>query len=379
MELVQEYARCKSEEAFATLVSRHVNLVYTVAFRHVHDAHLAQEITQTVFIILARKAGALSSTTVVPGWLCRTARYASDKALKLRYRRQQREQEAYMQSQSSETESTVWTQIEPLLDTAMAGLGEKDYNAVVLRFFKSQNFKDLSMALGTTEAGAKMRVNRALAKLRKFFIKRGLTFSTALIAASIAANSVQAAPLGLAASTTIAATGNMALTTSTSTLIKATLTIMTWTKLKGAIVVGAAVILATGTATIVVQHAKSGAGTSALKFVGYATPEAAVESMLWTARAGEPMERLADGITPDQLEDFKARMAGKSDAEIKQACIAWANSLAGYKITQKDVISNEEVHLHIHATPLANGLHTGHVVLIMKKLGGTWKFAGDVP
>ena len=74
MDLVRQYARCQSEEAFATLVSRHVNLVYSVAFRMVHDAHLAEEITQIVFVILARKTGSLSPRTVVSGWLCRTAR-----------------------------------------------------------------------------------------------------------------------------------------------------------------------------------------------------------------------------------------------------------------------------------------------------------------
>ena len=94
IDLVREYARCKSEEAFATLVSRHVNLVYSVALRQVREPHLAQEITQTVFIILARKAGALSSTTIVSAWLCRTARYASAKALTIQRRRQHREQEA---------------------------------------------------------------------------------------------------------------------------------------------------------------------------------------------------------------------------------------------------------------------------------------------
>jgi sigma-70-like protein len=297
--------------------------------------------------------------------------------LTLRRRRQDREHEAYMRSQLNETETDAWREIEPLLETAMGQLGERDHNALVLRFFEDRNFKDISSALGTTEAGAKMRVNRALEKLRRFFTKRGLTLSATAIAGAISAHSVQAAPVGLATSVTVAAVQGTAVTTSTLTLIETTLKLMAWTKLKTAVVVSAIALVAAGTATVTMQQVKAKAESSRFSFAGYATPEASLQSMLWAGSRGDFKSFLA-GCAPEQIQRFEGKMAGKSAEEISREAKAWANALRDYKITQKEIISDNEVHLHVHATPSAEGLHSGKVIVIMKKIEGDWKQAGDL-
>src|SRR5258708_4834441 len=98
-ELLRRYAETGAENAFAEIVRRRIGLVYSVALRHTHDAHRAEDVTQKVFTDLARKAGALAGRTVLVGWLYRSAQYAASNAVRTERRRQVREQEAYTMQQ----------------------------------------------------------------------------------------------------------------------------------------------------------------------------------------------------------------------------------------------------------------------------------------
>jgi RNA polymerase sigma factor (sigma-70 family) len=232
MALLREYATGNSETAFETLVSRRVGFVYSAALRQVRDPHLAEEVTQAVFIILAQKAGRISGKTILAGWLFRTTRFAALAQMRADAKRRRREQEANMQSEIQPTAPDLfWEQMSPLLDEALATLGETDRQAVLLRFFENKSLAEVGKPLGTGEDTARKRVSRALEKLHRYFSKRGVSSTTAIIAGAISANSVQAAPVALAKSVTaVAMAKGAAASGSTLTLIKGALKIMAWTK-----------------------------------------------------------------------------------------------------------------------------------------------------
>lgn len=202
VELLRRYVTSRSEEAFAELVRRHVDLVYSVALRQVgNDAHLAQDVAQTVFTALARKARELSQRAVIGGWLYRSTQFAASDAVRAERRRRAREQEVQSMHESSTAPSTdpAWDKLRPLLDEAIGELGETDRDAVWLRYFESRSFADIGLRLCLTENAARMRVERALDKLHALLARRGVASTTAALAIALAGQSGIAAPAGIAA------------------------------------------------------------------------------------------------------------------------------------------------------------------------------------
>src|SRR5437867_9546035 len=215
LDLLKEYAGLNSEEAFDTLVKRHLNLVYSAALRQVRSPQLAEEISQSVFSDLAQNAHKLRSGTILTAWLYQVTRRTAIDVVRREARRQLREQIATEMNAMNAT-AADWTHIGPLLDEAMHVLDETDRSAVLLRYFENKSLREVGRTFGTSEDAAQKRVSRAVERLREFFVKRGITVGASGLAVVISANAVQAAPAGLAVTISTAA-GLTALGLSAST------------------------------------------------------------------------------------------------------------------------------------------------------------------
>jgi RNA polymerase sigma factor (sigma-70 family) len=212
------------------------------------DALLAGDVAQTVFISLARKAGTLSSEVMLGGWLHQHTYHVATRFVRGERRRQIREREAAHMSKLHDDSEATWRQLSPILDEAITQLESEDRTAIVLRFFEQRDFRSVGEALGSTQDAARMRVNRALEKLRELLQQRGVALSAGALGTALTASAVSAAPAGLATAISGAALG-AAVTGAGASL--GIFKVMATTQLKLGL---AALIIAGGATTLVLQH-----------------------------------------------------------------------------------------------------------------------------
>src|SRR3954468_3501166 len=241
-ELLRNYSAEGSEAAFAELVRRHVDFVYSAALRMTRDSHLAEDVTQGAFLALAQCAHKLPNRVVVPGFLHGAVRNIAAKAIRSQVRRRAREKEAVAMNEAEQT-AAIWEQVTPHLDQALAQLNESDRDALLLRYFQKQTAREIAEAFGTSEEAAQKRVSRAIERIRELLIRRGVTVGANGLLLGLSTFAVQAAPAGLGIAIT-----NSALSATTTTSL---LSLLKWVGAKGltAASVGT-VILGTGAALL---------------------------------------------------------------------------------------------------------------------------------
>jgi RNA polymerase sigma factor (sigma-70 family) len=198
--LLRRFVEEHAGDAFTELVQRHVPLVYGTALRRVGgDAHLAQDVTQTVFISLAQKAASLRNHASLAGWLYIATHRATAEVVRREQRRKQHEASAHSMNLSSTPEDAAVdpAALRPLLDDALVELKEDDREAVLLRFFAQRSFAEIGSALRITEEAARKRVDRAVEKLHETLSRRGITSTVTALGSALTAGGMTVAPATL--------------------------------------------------------------------------------------------------------------------------------------------------------------------------------------
>lgn len=249
--LLRRYSQESSQEAFAELVRRHIELVYTASLRCLgNDSHLAEDVTQTVFSSLAQKAASLRIQSSLTGWLYCRARSAAIDIIRSEQRRRNREQQALAITELSTLGPTTsdWDRLRPEIEDAIEGLKDSDRDVVLLRFFERQSFSEIGALLNINEDTAQKRADRALEKMRAVFAKRGITSTTAVLAGLLANQAVATVPPGLSTAVTATALAS-ATPVGALTTVQSILNIMSTTKL-GLGIAGMVTLFAIGSAVI---------------------------------------------------------------------------------------------------------------------------------
>ena len=384
-QLLRHYTESRSESAFAELVRRHIDLIYSAALRIVRDRQLAEDVTQGVFVVLARNNRQLTEHPVLSGWLHRTAQNIAAQTVRTDVRRRAREQEAATMNELLSVEpDTTWEHIGPHLDDALGELSESDRDALLLRYFERKSAREMAQTLGVSDEAAQKRVSRAVERLREFFAKRGVTVGASELVVVISANSVQAAPSVLAKTVTAVAIAESArVIGSTFSLIKGALKIMVWTKAKTAIVVGVGVLLVAGTTMVLVQKHIEGKQYSVAREpwsdAGASTPKAALQSLVW-ALTHDKIDRAEALMQWDEKgAQYSAKPEFEHEITLMSVLAPALKDIESFRILSIEPAKQpNEVKVTIEKSFKNNNIRPFVIAAKLRRAGGQWHIVGNI-
>ncbi len=323
-ELLNQFVDSGSQEAFAELVRRHLDMVCSTARRLVRDAHVAEDVTQAVFILLARKSRSIKSNVIVAGWLHEATRLSASTALRGERRRRLHEQRAtaeltragaHISSSSDADESAAsWQELAPKIDRALGRLRARDRDAIVVRFLQAKTTAETARIIGLSEPAAKMRVRRALDQLRRILLKDG--HGADHLEQTLGCSAViGTAPPGLMQSSIhTALNGSTRATAASFAIAKGTNLMMQWATLKTALVAGLIATAGVGVTAMVLAQQTASPPATAVPAAAPATsppttptPALADESTLSKAR---PVTLELNQASPREAIDALSRAAG---------------------------------------------------------------------
>ncbi len=331
LQLLHRYTQNNSQDSFAALVNRHLNLVFSAAMRQVRSPQLAEEVAQSVFADLAQSATKLRPDTILTAWLYEVTRRTAIDVVRRESRRQLREKVAHELTTMNAT-ADDWTEIEPFLDEAMHALDATDRAAVLLRYFENKTLREVGETLGTSDDAAQKRVSRAVERLREFFAKRSVTTGASGLVVVISANAVQAAPIGLSATISAAVAIGVGIKT-TGTIAAAKTLIMTTTQ---KILITTAIMIVGGAGFYEARQASTLRGElELLKARGTLAPkqlqqvgDAAITELAALKEENEQLRRNTKELPKlrgevarmrQDLKDLAESSAGGKDAFVQQA------------------------------------------------------------
>jgi RNA polymerase sigma factor (sigma-70 family) len=289
-ELLKKFVHARDPRAFAELVRRHIDLVYAAARRQLRDPGAVEDVTQSVFVLLSKKAHTIRDSEALPGWLLIATRCLVLNLIRTEARRRKHEGRAAEMNQQTQLDPPPqWDSIRPFLDEAVATLKREDRDAITLRYFKGQSVGEVACVLGVSSDAAQKRVLRAVDRLRQFFARRGVTATSDALASALAVNVLSQAPAELSAQVASSALAAGEAIVESSTIVSKALAMLTVSAQTKVVVSAAAAAIAAAIATPVVIHQTQPQALSpaAPAVVVMAAQPAAEPAEQWKARFNE--------------------------------------------------------------------------------------------